>query len=90
YSTLFDSRFKTLQQNRKGDCLMTEYLQTLFISGMACLGCTGEIKYALEKNPSISVKKVNLEEGLVTIAAKTDLSISVINQLLENTKYKAL
>ncbi|EGP5257733.1 heavy-metal transporter, partial [Enterococcus faecium] len=50
----------------------------------------GEIKYALEKNPSISVKKVNLEEGLVTIAAKTDLSISVINQLLENTKYKAL
>ena len=69
---------------------MTEYLQTLFISGMACLGCTGEIKYALEKNPSISVKKVNLEEGLVTIAAKTDLSISVINQLLEYTKYKAL
>ena len=53
---------------------MTEYLQTLFISGMACLGCAGEIKYALEKNPSISVKKVNLEEGLVTIAAKTDLS----------------
>ena len=69
---------------------MTEYLQTLFISGMDCLGCTGEIKYALEKNPSISVKKVNLEEGLVTIAAKTDLSISVINQLLENTKYRAL
>ncbi len=69
---------------------MTEYLQTLFISGMACLGCAGEIKYALEKNPSISAKKVNLEEGLVTIAAKTDLSISVINQLLEYTKYKAL
>lgn len=69
---------------------MTEYLQTLFISGMACLGCAGEIKYALEKNPSISVKKVNLEEGLVTIAAKTDLSISGINQLLENTKYRAL
>ena len=69
---------------------MTEYLQTLFISGMACLGCAGEIKYALEKNPSISVKKVNLEEGLVTIAAKTDLSISVINQLLEYTKYRAL
>lgn len=69
---------------------MTEYLQTLFISGMACLGCAGEIKYALEKNPSISAKKVNLEEGLVTIAAKTDLSISVINQLLENTKYRAL
>lgn len=69
---------------------MTEYLQTLFISGMACLGCAGEIKYALEKNPSISAKKVNLEEGLVTIAAKTDLSISGINQLLENTKYRAL
>ena len=69
---------------------MTEYLQTLFISGMACLGCAGEIKYALEKNPSISAKKVNLEEGLVTIAAKTDSSISVINQLLENTKYRAL
>ena len=69
---------------------MTEYLQTLFISGMACLGCAGEIKYALEKNPSISVKKVNLEEGLVTIAEKTDLSISVINQLMENTKYRAL
>ena len=40
---------------------MTEHLQTLFISGMACLGCAGEIKYALEKNPSISVRKVNLE-----------------------------
>ncbi len=30
---------------------MTEHLQPLFISGMACLGCAGEIKYALEKNP---------------------------------------
>ena len=69
---------------------MTEHLQPLFISGMACLGCAGEIKYALEKNPSISVRKVKLEEGLVTIATKTDLSISVINQLLKNTNYKAL
>ncbi|EFU73761.1 heavy metal-associated domain protein [Enterococcus italicus DSM 15952] len=57
------------------------------ISGMNCSGCATKVRNALEAEPTVSVKIVDLARGTVTFDADSKLTLTFLNQLLKNTKY---
>ncbi|MDB1688213.1 heavy-metal transporter [Enterococcus casseliflavus] len=68
---------------------MTKKLQTVVIKDLKCSGCADTVKNALEVDDTISVKIVDLARGTVTLSASSKLTLTFINQLLKNTRYKA-
>ncbi|EGO7931965.1 heavy-metal-associated domain-containing protein [Enterococcus faecalis] len=68
---------------------MTSYIQTVFIDGMKCTGCATTVRNTLETNKSLSVEKIDLKKGIVTFKTDSRLSLTLINQLLKDTKYTA-
>lgn len=66
---------------------MMKYLQIVVINGMNCSGCATKVRNALEAEPTVSVKIVDLARGTVTLDADSKLTLTFLNQLLKNTKY---
>lgn len=66
---------------------MMKYLQIVVINGMNCSGCTTKVRNALEAEPTVSAKIVDLARGTVTFDADSKLTLTFLNQLLKNTKY---
>ncbi len=61
---------------------MMKYLQIVVINGMNCSGCTTKVRNALEAEPTVSVKIVDLARGTVTLDADSKLTLTFLNQLL--------
>lgn len=66
---------------------MMKYLQIVVIDGMNCSRCASKVRNALEAEPTVSVKIVDLARGTVTFDADSKLTLTLLNQLLKNTKY---
>lgn len=66
---------------------MMKYLQIVVIDGMKCSRCASKVRNALEAEPTVSVKIVDLARGTVTFDADSKLTLTFLNQLLKNTKY---
>ena len=65
---------------------MMKYLQIVVIDGMNCSKVCIKSRNALEAEPTVSVKIVDLARGTVTFDADSKLTLTFLNQLLK--KYK--
>ena len=61
---------------------MMKYLQIVVIDGMNCSRCASKVRNALEAEPTVSVKIVDLARGTVTLDADSKLTLTFLNQLL--------
>ena len=65
---------------------MMKYLQIVVINGMNCSGCTTKVRNALEAEPTVSVKIVDLARGTVTFDADSKLTLTFLQSTTK--KYK--
>ncbi|EME7126773.1 cation transporter, partial [Enterococcus faecium] len=55
---------------------MMKYLQIVVIDGMNCSRCASKVRNALEAEPTVSVKIVDLARGTVTFNADSKLTLT--------------
>ncbi|EGP5485626.1 TPA: heavy-metal-associated domain-containing protein, partial [Enterococcus faecium] len=57
---------------------MMKYLQIVVIDGMNCSRCASKVRNALEAEPTVSVKIVDLARGTVTFDADSKLTLTFL------------
>ena len=65
---------------------MMKYLQIVVSNGMNCSGCTTKVRNAVEAEPTVSAKIVDLARGTVTFDADSKLTLTFLQSTTK--KYK--